>query len=46
MERLLFWTLFVAGMALAAWLPAQSAFPELGRQAAHYLTVAQHWRAS
>jgi hypothetical protein len=41
MERLLFWALFVAGMGLAAWLPVQSAFPELGRQVAHVLMIAQ-----
>jgi hypothetical protein len=41
MERWVFWVLFVAGMGLAAWLPAQSALPELGRQAAHVLMVAQ-----
>ena len=37
MERLLYWTLFVTGLVLAAWLPAQSAYPELGRQVAHLL---------
>ena len=37
MERVLYWTLFVAGIVLAAWLPAQSAYPELGRQVAHFL---------
>jgi 4-hydroxybenzoate polyprenyltransferase len=39
LERWLYWTLFVAGLALAAWLPAQSAFPELGKQLAHLLTI-------
>ena len=37
MERLLYWTLFVAGVVLAAWLPAKSAYPDLGRQVAHIL---------
>ena len=41
MERLLYWTLFIAGMVLAAWLPAQSAYPELGKQVAHVLRLAQ-----
>ena len=41
MERLLYWTLFVAGMVLAAWLPVTSAYPELGRQVAHILMIAQ-----
>jgi hypothetical protein len=35
MERLLYWILFVIGLVLAAWLPAASAYPELGRAAAH-----------
>ncbi len=37
MERFLYWALFVTGLVLAAWLPAQSAYPELGRQVAHLL---------
>jgi uncharacterized membrane protein YesL len=37
MERLLYWTLFVAGVVLAAWLPATSAYPDLSRQVAHML---------
>jgi hypothetical protein len=41
MERLLYWVLFVVGMVLAAWLPAKSAFPELGGQVAHILMLAQ-----
>jgi hypothetical protein len=41
MERLLYWTLFVAGMVLAAWLPVTSAYPELGRQVAHILLFQQ-----
>ena len=40
MERLLYWTLFVAGMVLAAWLPVTSAYPELGRQVAQSLLFA------
>jgi hypothetical protein len=40
MERVLFWALFVVGMGLAAWLPVQSAFPELGRHLAHVLMIA------
>ena len=30
-ERFLYWTLFAAGVALASWLPATSAYPELAR---------------
>jgi len=41
MEKLLYWTLFVAGLVLAAWLPAKSAYPELGTRVAHFLMVAQ-----
>jgi hypothetical protein len=41
MERLLYWTLFIAGIVLAAWLPAKTAFPELGNQVAHILMFAQ-----
>ena len=37
MERLLYWTLFVAGVVLAAWLPAKSIYPDFGRQVAHIL---------
>ena len=37
MERLLFWLLFVAGVVLAAWLPATSAYPDLGHKVAHVL---------
>ena len=37
MERVLYWTLFVAGVVLAAWLPVTSAYPELGRQVADLL---------
>lgn len=37
MERLIFWILFVAGVVLAAWLPATSAYPDLGQRAAHIL---------
>ena len=40
MERLLYWTLFVAGVVLAAWLPVTSAYPELGRQVAQILLFA------
>lgn len=32
MERLLFWTLFIAGLVLVAWLPVKSAYPQLGAQ--------------
>lgn len=46
MERLLYWTLFVAGMILAAWLPITSAYPELGRQVAQRLMIAQSQVAS
>jgi hypothetical protein len=28
MERFLYWVLFVAGLVLAAWLPAKSAFAD------------------
>lgn len=41
MERLLFWALFVVGMGLAAWLPVQSAFPELGARVADVLMIAR-----
>ena len=40
MERILYWTLFAAGLALAAWLPVASAYPDLGRQIAHVLLIA------
>ena len=36
-ERLIYWTLFAAGVVLAAWLPAKSVYPELGRVVAHLL---------
>ena len=41
MERLLYWTLFIVGIVLAAWLPAKSAFPKLGTQVAHILMLAK-----
>jgi hypothetical protein len=34
MERFFYWMLFIVGMVLAAWLPATSAYPELGQVAA------------
>ena len=34
MERLLYWVLFVAGLVLAAWLPAKSAFADADPQPA------------
>jgi len=37
MERFIFWALFVAGVVLAAWVPASSAYPDLGRQVGHIL---------
>lgn len=37
MERFIFWLLFVAGVALAAWVPATSVYPDLGQQVAHLL---------
>jgi hypothetical protein len=37
MERFLYWTLFIAGVVLAAWLPMKSAYPDAGRQVAHLL---------
>jgi len=37
MERLIYWTLFAAGVVLAAWLPVKSVYPELGRVVAHLL---------
>ena len=40
MERLIYWTLFAAGVVLAAWLPAKSVYPELGRVVAHRVAVA------
>ena len=39
MERLWYWTLFVAGLVLAAWLPARSAFPQLSVQILHLLST-------
>ncbi len=39
MERLSFWTLFVAGLVLAAWLPAKSAFPRLSAQILQLLST-------
>jgi len=39
MERLSYWTLFVVGMVLAAWLPAQSAFPQLSAQILQMLST-------
>ena len=32
LERLLYWTLFVVGLVLAAWLPAKNVFPQLSAQ--------------
>lgn len=40
MERILYWTLFAAGLVFAAWLPVTSAYPDLGRQIAHVLMIA------
>lgn len=37
MERFVFWLLFVAGVVLAAWVPASSAYPSLGHHVAHML---------
>ena len=39
MERLSYWTLFVAGMVLAAWLPAKTAFPQLSAQILQLLSA-------
>ena len=36
MERLLFWLVFVLSVALAAWLPVTSAYPQLESQFAHW----------
>jgi len=38
MERLAYWTLFVASVVLAAWLPVQSAYPQLETKIAQLLT--------
>ena len=32
MERVLYWTLFVAGIVIAAWVPANSVYPQLSAQ--------------
>jgi hypothetical protein len=40
MERVWYWTLFVAGLVLAAWLPAKSAFPQLSAQILQLLATA------
>lgn len=39
MERLLYWTLFVAGLVLAAWLPAKSMFPQPSAQIMQVLST-------
>lgn len=39
MNRLLFWSLFALGVALAAWLPLTREYPELPAHFAYWLTV-------
>ena len=39
MERLSYWTLFVVGLVLAAWLPAKTAFPHLSAQILQLLST-------
>ena len=39
MERLLYWTMFVIAMVLAAWLPMTSAFPQLEARLVHFIAV-------
>lgn len=39
LERLLYWTLFVAGLVLAAWLPAKKVFSQLGAQIMQVLST-------